>query len=370
MMTLNKRGKRLIFLILFLMLSCEVYKLIPKNYTLNYKIDNYNIEETYLKKDKMYIFKMSKNKKTYETISTNKYTFKRKLITKIKEYSKDNISCIVIDSKRINNNILCLDDNERIDYNLTDILPEKYYTKYKENNKKYNNIDINLVDNTTYLVWNYKEFYKINKETLQTIKLFKNDVYNIDILSIIDKYLIMADYNQKYNYNKLIRINLENNKIDEIELNEDISFDSKIIGDYKNNIYILDEKNKKEYEINIKKKNMSIVSKNNMGKILQNGKWNKIKINKIITNDIIFNSDYYNTYKIIDNTLYMYQKNVEKGVKISNKDIKKIVYFDDEQVYYIVGQELYKYDYEHGETMILNYFELNFNYENMIYIYN
>ena len=317
----------------------------------------------------MYVFKIKKNNKTYETISYQKYTPKRKLINKVKKYEKDNTSCVVLDSKKIDTNILCLEDGKRIDYHLVDILPSKYYKKYKNNEKKYKSININLVDDTTYLIWNYTGFYKLNKDKLQTIDLFKDDNYDIDLVTIVDKYLLIADYDQKYNYNKLIKINLENNKKEELKLGYDISFDSTIIGNYKKYIYIVDKKNKKEYEINIKNGNTEIVSRNKMGKVIKNGKWEKIKLNKIITDNITFDKIEYNTYKS-NNGLYMYQKNIKAPIKISDKEIREIVYASDEKVYYLVGEELYKYDFEHGETKILDYFELNFNYKNIIYIYN
>ena len=368
-MKLTKRGKYTIIGILLLILIIIVIKLLPKNYKLEYKVNKYNVVEKYIKKDKMYVFTISNKKEKYETISTQGYTNKRQLISKIKEYKNNDTHCIIINSEKIDNNILCIKNNKKIDYNLTSLLPKKYYKKYKKNEKEYKNVDINFVDDKTYLVWDYTGYYKLNKDKTEKIKLFKNDVYNPKLSIIMDKYIIIANYNQNYNFNKLIKINIENNKKETIELKRDISFDSTILGTYKNNIYILDEKNKKEYEINIKNEDVSIVSKDELGQILENGKWNKYRINKIIKDNMTFRDDKYNEYKV-NNGLYLYQKNIKKPTLLSEKHIKKIVYQDEEEVYYISDEKLYKYDFEHGENKVLDYFELNFNYDNMILVYN
>ena len=361
-------SNKFLYLLIILFIVVLFIKLSPKNYKIEYKYKDYKITEQYLKKDKMYIFKITDDTKKYETISTKRYTTKRKVITKITNYEKNDTSCIVIKSDRLDNNILCLKNNKKIDYNLTKLLPKKYYTKYKKNEKEYENININFIDDKTYLVWNYTGYYKLNKNKIEKIKLFKNDVYNPHLSIIMDKYIIIADYDEQYNFNKLLKINIENKKIEKIKLDDDISFDSKILGYYKNDLYILDEKNKKEYEIDIKRENTSIVNRNGMGKILENDKWVKYKINKIITDKIEFKENRYNEYKI-DNGIYLYQKKLKKPTMISKKDIKIIVYQGEDEVYYISGNSLYKYDFVHGENKVLDYFELNFNHENIIMVY-
>ena len=368
-MKLTKRGKYTIILILLLIIISIILKLLPKNYKIDYKIDKFEIEEKYIKKDKMYVFSISKNKKKYETISTEKYSTKRKRINKIKQYEDEDISCIIIDSEIINNNIVCLNGNEKIDYNLTKVLPKKYYKNYKKNEKEYENITINFPDDKTYLVWNYTGYYKLNKEKTENIKLFKSDVYNPQLSTVVDKYVVIADYNQKYNFNKILKVNIENKKIETIELKHDISFDSVILGTYKDYIYILDEKNKKEYEIDLKNEESNLVNSNGYGKVLENDKWVKYKINKMITDHILFKSNKYNEYKF-KKGLYLYQKNIKKPTLISDKEIKDLVYENENDVYYIVGENLYKYNFEYGESKVLDYFELNFNYDNMTLIYD
>ena len=365
----NKKLKRLIFLIAVIVTIYSIVYFVPKNYEFKYKIDKYHITEKYIKTQKMYSFKIKNKDKVYEIISTMKYNPKRKLIKKIEEYNKEDISCIIIDSKMIDYKISCLKNNESVDYRLLDInLPKKYYKEYQIENISYNDINLNLFEDKSYYVWNYTGFYKINKNEKEKINLFKNDIYNINLNVVMDKYLVVADYDQKYNFNKFKIVNLKNNKIEEIVFDYEISFDSEIIGTHKNSFYLIDKKNKKEYEINIKKKKVEIISKNEMGKVLKYDNWENIKLNKIITDNIKFENYTYYVPKIKDG-LYLYQLNYDNPIKISNKKVKNIIKYSNDEIYFIVDDKLYKYDFEYGEREVLTYFELNFNYDNMIFVY-
>ena len=363
-----KKLRQFIIVALSLIIIYLIIYLTPRNYEYDYKINGFNIKEKYIKKDKEYLFTIKKNDKIYKTIGVSKYTPDRKLINGIKEFNNEDTNCIIIDSKIIANNKLCTKDNELISSSLTNIIPGKYINKKQDNYQKYKNIKINL-DDKTYLIWNYNSFIKINETEKKQIKIFDNDIYNLEIMAKVDKYLVIADYDQKYNYNKLIRLNLKNNKIDEINLKNDISFESRILGVYKNKIYLLDEKNKKEYEINVKKKKTNIVSKNDFGVIYKDNKQVKTKISKIINDNIKFTSNNYYDYVIENENLYLKIKNISEKIKISDLKIKNIVYQNNDEVYYIADDKLYKYDFTYGNQEIFSNFEFNFNYENMVVIY-
>ena len=355
----------LLFLISIVIIYCIVYFL-PKNYKFEYQVDGFNVVEAYNKKDKLYTIKIEKKKNTFEFIGTNGHVSKRKLINKVEEYSNEDTTCIIVDSDIINHPISCIQEDELIDYHLTkDVLPKRYY---KEENKKettYKELTLNNLDNTTYYIWNYQGFYKVNKNEQKEIDVFETDTYDIKLATIIKDYLVVADYDQKYNFNKFKLINLKNNKVSEFKFKEDISFDSRILGVHKNNFYILDEKNEIEYEVNIKKKKITKVN----GKLYQNGKWEKVNIHKIKTDNLKFENPKDYIYEIKDG-LVMYQRGFKTPIKISDKEVKTIVYENNDTVYYIADDSLYKYNFEDGERKVLSYFELNFNYENMIIIYN
>lgn len=339
----------------------------PKNYNLEYKINNYNITEKFNKKNKLYTIKINSKKNTFEFYAKNKYVSKRKIISNVEEYKSDNTKCLVVKSDIIKNNILCLKEDKYIDYHLTsNILPKKYYKDIKSTKKNYQNIKINYLDDMNYYVWNYKGFVNINSFNNSKANVFDKDIYNLDLSYSYKNFILIADYSEEYEFNKFILLNTKNNKKSEIKSKVNISFDSEFLGTYKNSIYLIDKKNEVQYEINIKKKKITKVSKNNEGKIYDNA-WKTYSIKTIISDNIKFSdSDVYD-YQILEDK-HLYKKIDDTLVKISEKDISCIVKKNDDSVYYISEDKLYKYSFEYGEIEILNYFELYFNYEKMIFI--
>ena len=119
-----------------------------------------------------------------------------------------------------------------------------------------------------------------------------------------------------------------------------------------------------EWEIDLKKQKMTKVSNNDTGKIYDNG-FKDVSLNSLLYQDMTFKGVQPYTY-IIDNGLYYEALN--KRIKISQNTPKTIVYYDDEWVYYLVDDILYASSFTYGETKILQYFEWNFNYQNVIFI--
>ena len=68
--------------------------------------------------------------------------------------------------------------------------------------------------------------------------------------------------------------------------------------------------------------------------------------------------------------MYRYNKYNTHKEKISNLSIKEIVKEKSDNVYYISDDKLYVYSDKYGEVKLLEYFELNFNYKNIFYIFD
>ncbi len=367
---LNKKLKRFLLFVIFLIIIYLIIYLIPKNYEFKYSVDKYDVIEKYSKKDKNYYIKINDNKSDYEFYQLSNYKHSRKIIKNIKKYESNDTICIVINNDIISNNILCKKGDQYIDYHLTeDVLPKKYFSNYKELNKSYKEINIKYLDNHNYYVWNYKGFFAINTEKNDKIEVFKNDIYNISLNYQYKNYLLIVNYDENYNFKKFKLLNFKNNEISEIEYKEDIAYSARFLGAYKNSIYLLDEKNNVEYEINVKKKKVyKIASNKQNGKIYNNG-WKNISVEKINKSKISFEDNNKFEYYFNDNGLYLKIDTFKQPIKLSDKSIKTIISSSLDEVFYISEDKLYKYDFKYGEIEILDYFELNFNYENMIFVY-
>ncbi len=365
-----KYKKTIIIIFLFFIFLILLYFFRSKNYTINYNFESYEISESYDKKNNLYQFLINVDNNNYIVKIEHKYIYKKKLINEIEIKKDDNTVCIIPQSKKINFYPLCIQNNELISYhqiNNKELIPKKYYHEIKPLNNEYNKININYLNDKKYFIWNYKGFYVINNKNKKTINIFEDDIYSIPIAYKSEKNILIADYSSKYKFNKFYIIQAKNNKIKEIITNKELSFESYILGKFKDKIYMMDKKNKKEYEINTKKLTINDITKNNKGKVFNNGTWEDISTTKLSNQEYSFTNPNLFDYKIINNRLYLMDG--EYKTLVSNFEIKDIIDIHKDTVYYLVDDKLYTFNPLDGEILIMTYFEWNFNYKNMIYIF-
>ena len=364
-----------LFFLLLIVLLVSIFSLFEsKSYSVEYNIDTYEISENYDNKEKFFYYEITSNELTYNFIFYSDYQKEKKLIKDIKEYKDNNYTCLTIKSSFINSYPLCSYKNTLIDYHLvSDKLKEKlsdYYKNIKIENKKYNNYQLYNLDNKI-LVWSYKGFNYLNKNDFEFIKIFNKDVYEIPLATKLNNYLFIPDYEQEHNFDKVYILNLENMKLEEWKLKYKISFDSYILGTNDKSIYLIDNKNKIEYELVPHKQKMRIIAtKNKDGLIYEKNQTKKISMNKLTST--IYSFTYKNNYNyfIENNKLYLTYLNEPTKTKISNNDIESIVHIKNDEIYYLVDETLYKYSLKFGEIKIMSYSEWEFNNKNLIFIYD
>lgn len=365
----NKKKIRLL-LVIFVIFFLFYLILHKKSYEIKYSKSNFEITEKYDKKNKLYSFKFKGENKEFFVKIENKYIRKKKLINEIQIKKDDNTLCIIPKSKKLNMYPLCYQNDQLISYHQIknkELISDSYFKKIKNKKSTFKKIKINNLNDNKYYIWNYKGFYVIDGENNTEINLFDKDIYNIPLATSTNKYLFIPDYNSNYNFNKGYIINSKNNKIKELETKEDISFESYILGNIKNKIYLMDKKNKKEYEINSKRIAINEISKKNKGKIYEKDEWKEISINKLSSKETNFSIYKPYDYQIIDKKLYLCEENFK--TLISDLEVKEIIKIDKDTVYYLVDNKLYYYNPQDGEVLVMTYFEWNFNYKNMIFIF-
>ena len=358
----------LIFLIIFSSLTKS------KSYSVEYNIYEYEISENYDKEKELYYFEITKDKQVYSTTYQSKYLKEKKIIKDIKEYSDEDYKCLVIGSSLIKSYPLCSYKNNIIDYHLvSEALQKKlseYYKKPSTIEKNIGHYELYNTENDL-LIWSYKGFNYIKNGEENFIKLFEEDIYEIPLATKINNYLFIPDYEQKYNFNKVYIINLDNLKVKTWKLKYDISFDSYIVGTNDLSIYLIDKKNKIEYELVPEKQKMRILAKGNKQGIIYNkGIIQKESMTKLSTKNYKFTYDYVYNYYLEKQNLYLsYLDNANKTL-ISNKEIKELVSIQNDNVFYLVEDTLYRYNLKYGEVKIIKYPEWNINYKNLIFINN
>lgn len=367
--------KKLRIMILLIILSFSFFLmsyLKRRNYELSYKVKKYNITERYIKKDKKYYVTIKYRNDEYFYIINNNYLRKRKLVSNIKLVKNDNYKCLTISFNGEKQTPSCINENGYVSYrtvsdNIKNKIGKKLYKNYKTSkSKSYKNIDINTLYNKKIFVWNYHGFYYLSKNENKEIKLFDTDTYNASLIGQIDNYLIFPNYNSSYEYKNFKVLNIDNLKTKTLKLSDNMSEDSYVLGINNDSIFYYDKKYHHEFEF-VPYKNIYRLVDNY---IYENGKKKDKSEIYLSNNETKFKYDTTYSYKLIDNTLYRYNKYNNYKEKISNLSIKEIVREDDENVYYISDDKLYVYSDKYGEVLLLEYFELNFNYKNIFYIFN
>ena len=343
--------------LLYLFLRFKEY-----DYEIEYIVNQFEVIESYNKETKYYEFLIKNKDITYPYQIKQKYLRKKELISNIEVFESDEEVCILPKSINITFYPLCSNEDKIYSYHFSKITDVTY--KYKELTSKketFKNVEINNLNNNSFLIYNYKGFYLINENQHKEIKIFDEDVYSINLVYQKDNYLIIPDYNQKHFFDNLFIIDIYSGKIKNIKLEHEISFESEFLGEFKNNIYLLDKKEEKQYKINIKQENIKEVPL----QLIKNGKLTKVTYQKIVNNNYKFSNYDIIEYKIIDDYLYRIIHNIK--IKISDKKVDKIVKYENDTIYYLSGENLYMYNNVYGETKLLSYFEWNFNNTNVIF---
>lgn len=359
-----------IFIIFIILIIVALVKYFSSDYKIEYELGNHKIETNY------------SNGRYYIEID-GKYNFdiyKKRGLSKLKisniiEINSNSLNCVYPDIKGVKTNPLCYYNGEYTDYNLID---SDLLNKYKTNHIDYETNDTfsynkSLEENEYVMLWNYKGLYEMNYDKVENISILNKDEYNNSLMYQIDNKIFFPDYDQDYLFKNFYIFNIDTSKYKKIETKFEISYDSYIVGNIKNKIYLYDIKNSNLYEINIKNSKINLICSKELGYFKYDGK-KKINVDKseFDNKNITYNKDviYNYEYKIENNIIYkIYKDNFELKNKIYTGNNLRIIDQNEDNLYFISGDILYKYSPTNGVQRVFNYFELNFNQNNIIYTY-
>ena len=391
------------------------YNLLSKGYETNYEVNGYNVFEKYVsrtsgEKDSYYI------EVPYKDVIFKYNTYKdykkhKEIVTNVNIIESGKYKCIYLTLKlNRSSNVLCLKNG--ITYNYQDIKGEsvaldnavkelKYdITKYMdtaEEMKRHDGIFVsqaNLVKGQFMGLTSYKGVFLINNYSdvkyLYEVDIFNKERPNQNIATFVGKKYIVADYDQyeSRTFDKFYIVETTYGDKSEITYHSKISFDSYIMGNIGNKVYLLDCDNKKQYEIDIKTKSIIEVGNEKIGiKYYENGKWEKLNYITAINNKpkFIYNSEdkagyvkvdlqggkstgYKYYYKKNDNKYDVYrsmQKNDDLMYIFSTTNLDNIVYYND-YVYFQEGDYIKCYHDDFGVKKIYHgtkdYYVGNYNF--------
>lgn len=364
--------KRTLLCMILLCIILILVKFRFSNYTIEYKVNNYNIKTVY--KNSRFYHEISKGDRifNFDIFKSRKMSYTK--IDSIKEIISDNIYCIYPKIKDTKTYPLCYIDKEYTDYNLIDL---ELLDEYKEEiidvekpNKDF--VYYNNLSKDEYIaLWNYKGYIVMNNGSYQIKNMFKNDKYDNSLAILVDDTIYMSNNDEEHEYTSLKSLNLKTLEVSKIDLGYNIDFDSYIVGNIKNNIYIFDNKYSILYEINIKNGKVNIKANNEKGFVkYENGSFttcskSEYKIDKIKYNTIKSNYQYIvndKTYKVINENKFVKELINDNPINIFKEN--------NNELYYLYKDSFYKYNPVSGNKKIFYNYELSFNNDNTIFVYN
>lgn len=396
----------LCLLVLFLIFEFIVY-IFKSNHEIEYvlktKNGSYKVYEIF-DEDKYY-FKINSKNSIYSFDIFDYFDKKKEIIKDIYTYKTDDFVCIypVLKDKNEDVNIICSKDNVTYSYSyfkddlngfVKKLMNLGYFNySWEKDSNKEKNIETlvaypgGIREGVYIYVYKYDGFFSINSDSMEKVNLFKNDVYVNHLGTYVDKYYIIPNYDQKYDYDELYRIDMTNNKVKTIKLKKEISKDSYINGIVDNEVYIFDKDELVQYSVNPKKKKVKEVGNKKDGVLYYDLEFAESDvyrfrdeevlfktiddyISKIEGNEITYISKNMNSYyyQTSDNNVYYVNAVSKNKVLLFNKEISDFVLIDD-TIYFISDDSLYSYSNIYGVDKILTYSELSFNSKNRIAIY-
>jgi len=350
----------LILLVIIFLISLLISHLKNKSYSLEYNIDDYKINENYDSNKELYYYEIKYNNVEYNFVHKSKYLKEKKLIKNVSSNEENALTCLYIESDYLSTNPLCSKEGKVVYYKTNEETTKD--EKEINNYTFYNNVS------NVYL-WTYKGVSYMKGNDLKEITIFSKDIYDVPLSTVINNYLVIPDYEQNYAFNKVYLINLDNNKKDTWKLKYDISFDSVVLGINKESIFILDNKNKIEYELVPHKQKMRIVGTDNkQGVIYEYGELKRKSLKEIQNSNLRFKYSNIYHYETTDEGLYL--KYLDSNIKtlITDKKITSVISIREDEIYYLVDDILYRFNIKDGETKLIKYADWEFNHDNMIFI--
>ena len=406
-----------IIIISFLLILFVHYLLffIKKEHLVNYKIDNYKIEESYNYNKGIHDYSFvieDNNKYIYNFNYVNNIKKKSNIINKIKEYKEKDLICIIpmyIDDN--NGNIYCNRNNITYSYSyllrnkdedflkiIKKIKKDGYYSnKLDINNKKTSKGKVkyylkNIPSNYKFIMWNYTGIDIIDRLNVSKKKFIsKNDMYENPYSTMVNEYYMFLDstnrnYIKSYNINKKKDIKIKNKK-------ENFTGSYIILGTFNNNLYMIDTDKYIEYKINPYKKKVEKIGEEKKGYItIRDRKEMKVETSLLKNNPDKYKfvskvkdkkiSDKYNTkniyyyngfyyFKSKDNIFYRSSsKYKNKATTLFKLDKVNYWYIYDDNILVIDDEYLYFYNDNYGFKKIINNIEFKYNYNNICLVYN
>jgi len=345
----------------------------PRDYSITYNIDDYQITETFNRNLGYYTFLIEYEGRIFPIIYEARASRNRRLITKIEKIYDEDIICL---SAHIRNQMhpVCYLGNDLISFHLlTGELRDYFQNLIPEHSTSiintFGSMQIYNYLGAVYFVWNYRGYYLLSEEYNRNIGLINTDDYNNSLAFKVNEFLITPNYERNHNFNELFVINTRNLELSSFTFEDiEISYNSYFQGVLGRYVYLIDRRNRLQYRLNIRRNNIELIGTETRGGRWYNNGWEDASLIRMSNQELLFVQDRVHNFELYEGSLY-YLINDFK-VLISNQNVRSIIYIDNDRVYYLVDNVLYMFSNTTGEVRLMSNTEWHFNFQNKIFIFN
>ena len=357
-----------LFFILFL-----VVLFVPRNYSIIYNIDDYQITEEFNRELGYYTFIIEYDGQYFPIIYEGRVSRSRRLITNIDKIYNDNTICLSVYIRDILHPVCYMGDELVSVHLVTDEIREHFQDLIPQHSasvtNRFGSMQIYNYFDGLYFVWNYRGYYLLSEEYNRNIPLINTDDYNNALAFKVNEFLITPNYERNHNFNELFIINSRNFELssfvfDDIEISYNSYFQG-VIGRY---VYLIDRRNRLQYRLNVRRNNIELIGTEARGGRWYNNGWEDASLIRMSNNYSPFIQNKVHNFVLEDGNLY-YLINDFK-IRISDQDVKTIIYVDNNRVYYLVENVLYMFSSTSGPIRLMSNTEWHFNYQNKRFIFN
>ena len=399
--------KKIILLMVIILIILFTIKLLKKEHQVTYNIGNYKIEENFYlqEKDHYYDFFIKEKDINYRYTLDEKAHKKKEIIKDIKTFKKDNLLCVIpIYKINTENKLYCNLNNKQVSTNYLIQTNNKSFKAIKKQAKKYNltfpktkvekikykNMLLNqknIPSNYSLIIWNYKGIDIITNTEKKEVKILNKDLYDNIMATTTTNYYVLFENQSVKGIKKIHYYDLKKDKLKEFQITEEISKDTYINGVIDDFIYLTDRRNKKQYKLNLKKKELEEVgNEEKKYKKYVNGKLKllnisdfflkdqfftneKLTVKGISSNDVKQNKKYY--YYLKNNEFYqVYKNNLKQPILLFEmpKGTLKEWHVIENDILLLIDNQIYLYANETLSEILKNN-ELTYNYKNIYTIW-
>ncbi|MBP5679167.1 MAG: hypothetical protein J6X28_05045 [Bacilli bacterium] len=377
-----------------------INKITIKQHEVEYKVDGYQIKEE-MKKigwEQEYRLFLKKGKQEYSYFVVQNFHKRKRIIKKIQTIKEGDITCILPTYKNeVEKELYCLKGREQVSIEIlkTDPSYQKIAKKKKMSipeestiKKEYKKVTVyekNIPKDSVFLVWNYKGIIVFKQNEKKYYPFLDYDLYDNIMATTTDRYFVLLENTSVNGIEKVHCYDLEKDKYKVITLENKLSKESYINGVIGNKVYITDKKKKKQYTLDMKKENLVEVGneENLYIKYVEEEKelWKKSDFfmnNQYFKGERIENNEITESKELIkENHIFYFREENTIYKQLENKNRIKLLELEEMNrwtlnqgdILVLKEDTLYLYQDTTGLKKILEYNELKYNNENIVYFW-